>query len=103
MSLPIDGPRERPMSETPTSPPPRGPFKSFGQDYQYAETLQNPFPEVIFAGPANTAHGVAPTSPVSAGGADGASDAPTEHGTLSAHRPAIAGSKGPAMHEDVWV
>ncbi|KAK4039365.1 hypothetical protein C8A01DRAFT_36660 [Parachaetomium inaequale] len=103
MSSPINSPRERPMSEIPTSPHPRGPFKTFGQEYQYAETLQNPFPEVIFAGPANAAHGTAPTSPVSAGGADGTNEPPTDHGTLSSHRPATTGSKEPVMHEDVWV
>ncbi|KAH6628206.1 hypothetical protein F5144DRAFT_622185 [Chaetomium tenue] len=95
--------RERPMSENSASSPSRATFKTFGQEYQYAETLQNPFPEVIFSGPANTAHNAASTSPAAVGGIDGTNDSPADQDAGSSLRFGTPGSKEPAMHEDVWV
>ncbi len=70
---------------------PQKSLKTFGQSYQYAETLQNPFPEVVFSG-------VASTSAVRSG--DGANEASAD----SSIRPGTAGSsKEPVLHEDVWV
>ncbi|KAH6854793.1 hypothetical protein B0I37DRAFT_39668 [Chaetomium sp. MPI-CAGE-AT-0009] len=96
--------RGRPMSEVPASPPNGAPFKTFGQEYQYAETLQNPFPEVIFSGPENTAHTAASTSPAAIGGMDGTNEGPADHETRrSSLRLGTPGSKEPAMPENVWV
>ncbi|KAK4156790.1 hypothetical protein C8A00DRAFT_30340 [Chaetomidium leptoderma] len=94
---PTTDPRERSTSEFPASAPPREPSKTYGQDYQYAETLQNPFPEVILSSAANTGQNGAPTSHI------GAADGANEPDTRSSLRPDTAGSKEPAMHEDIWV
>jgi hypothetical protein len=102
MSSPIADPRERQRSEFSTSAAPRNEFKESGQDYQYAETLQNPFPEVVFSSHTNTAQSTGPTS--RAGGVDGTNEAAHEPDTRSSLRPDTAGSsKEPALHEDVWV
>lgn len=94
MSSTFDGdPRTRPMSEAPRSPPPAA-FKTFGQVYQYAETFQNPYPEVIFSG---NADGTA------TGGINGNNRTPAEPDTRSSIHPGTTGSKEPAMHESVWV
>ncbi|EAQ89524.1 predicted protein [Chaetomium globosum CBS 148.51] len=103
MSSPAADSRGRPMSENSASSPSRATFKTFGQEYQYAETLQNPFPEVIFSGPANTATSAASTSPAAVGGIDGTNDSPADNDTRSSLRFGTPGSKEPAMHEDVWV
>ncbi|KAK4103358.1 hypothetical protein N658DRAFT_422111 [Parathielavia hyrcaniae] len=106
MTTPTD-PREPPMAQLPPSsptPPPREPLKSFGQEYQYAETLQNPYPEVVFTGPSNPARGAASTSPAIAGVGDRTQEASSaSHDAFSSHRPDTAGSKNTALHEDIWV
>lgn len=102
MSSPIVNPRERQMSEIPISAAPRDQFRKSCQDYQYAETLQNPFPEVVFSSPANTAQSTGPTS--QAGGGDGTNETAHDPDTRSSLRPDTAGSsKEPRLHEDVWV
>jgi hypothetical protein len=89
------------MSEIPTPASPHSPLKTYGQDYRYAETLQNPFPEVVVcSSAANTPH-TAPTlvAAVAVGG-DGTT---AEHATRSSHRPDTARSKEPLMPEDIRV
>ncbi|KAK3896891.1 hypothetical protein C8A05DRAFT_39561, partial [Staphylotrichum tortipilum] len=107
MSSPITDSRERAMAENPVSAPPPAAsnetLKPFGQGYQYAETLQNPFPEVIFTGVPN---------PVHPGAGGGGSVVDGDHTTTtttttagSTPRPGTAGStKGmSAFRESVWV
>ncbi|KAK3298678.1 uncharacterized protein B0H64DRAFT_80513 [Chaetomium fimeti] len=95
--------RGRPMSEIPVSSPNGAPFKTFSQEYQYAETLQNPFPEVIFSGPENTAPSAASTSPAAIGGIDGTNESTADPDTRSSLRLGTPGSKEPEMHDNIWV
>lgn len=103
MSSSTTDPTGRPMSQNSASSTSGAPFKTFGQDYQYAETLQNPFPEVIFSGPANATHSAASTSPAAVSGIDGTNESPADHDTRSSLRLGTPGSKEPAMSENVWV
>lgn len=101
MSSPATDPREQPMSEIPNPASPRSPLKTYGQDYRYAETLQNPFPEVVVcSNTANTVHTAPTPAAAVAVGGDGATP---EHDTRSSLRPDTVGSKEPVMPEDIWV
>ncbi len=97
MSSPITDPRERAMAEnTVPAPPPAAHHetpKLFDKDYQYAENLQNPFPEVIFSPVPN---------PVPGDGDHHTTAASTAHSTP---RPGTAGSTKdmPPIREHVWV
>ncbi|KAH6630566.1 hypothetical protein B0J18DRAFT_421553 [Chaetomium sp. MPI-SDFR-AT-0129] len=94
MSSTFDGdPRSRPMSQAPRSPPPAA-FKTFGQVYQYAETFQNPYPEVICSGGADA---------TTTGGINGNNRTPADPDTRSSLHPGTVGSKDLVMHESVWV
>ncbi|AEO54569.1 hypothetical protein MYCTH_2297265 [Thermothelomyces thermophilus ATCC 42464] len=103
-SSPTD-PRGRPMAEPPAVLPPENKPETLGQDHQYAETLQNPFPEVILSPASSTAVGTAPTSPVAVNSVDNANDASTENETRSSlhHQGTISSKEDPVMREDVWV
>lgn len=98
----IAEPSERPVSGLPASASPRrDAFKSYGQDYQYAETWANPLPEIVTFPQADAGQSAAGASQA---GGDAANEATAEHeGAPSSHRPDTAGTKEAAMHEDVWV
>ncbi|KAK4168758.1 hypothetical protein QBC43DRAFT_105965 [Cladorrhinum sp. PSN259] len=121
-SSPIDDPKEeRPVSRgslLPLAAPPKA-FKKYGQDYEYAETWQNPLPELIvsnsYTHPAQV--GVPPAVGPSAAGAAataaaiGSGDGGYDTGSTAAHhdnasshrRSGTVGSKEAAMQESVWV
>ncbi|KAL2198405.1 hypothetical protein P885DRAFT_67593 [Corynascus similis CBS 632.67] len=93
----------RPSVEDPAVCPSDNKFQILDQDFQYAETLQNPLPEVVLSSPASTAYGTTPTSPVALEGVDGPNEAATENDARSSLHPGTAGSKEAVMREDVWV
>ncbi|KAL2016974.1 hypothetical protein VTK56DRAFT_2808 [Thermocarpiscus australiensis] len=96
------GPREPPVSGLPTSAPSsrQEAFKMFGQGYQYAETLQNPLPEMVVSH-ARTSQTNIGVSQFDSGSSsiegNGQHDAPFPH------RSDTVGSKESAMREAVWV
>jgi hypothetical protein len=53
MESPIDDPQRRTAPHISSPPPSHQAFKAYGQDYRYAETLHNPFPEVVCSGPSS--------------------------------------------------
>ncbi|KAL2161010.1 hypothetical protein VTH06DRAFT_8723 [Thermothelomyces fergusii] len=99
------GPRGPPMAEHSAVLPPQDNPETSGQDHQYAETLQNPFPEVIPCPAASTAGGTAAASPAAVSNADDANNAAMENDTRSSlHNQGTIGSKEDrVVPEDVWV
>lgn len=53
MESPIDDPQRRTAPHISSPPPSHQAFKAYGQDYRYAETLHNPFPEAVCSGPSS--------------------------------------------------
>ncbi|KAL2268838.1 hypothetical protein VTJ83DRAFT_3684 [Remersonia thermophila] len=82
-------PEKQPASHISAPPPSRQPFKTYGQNYRYAETFHNPFPEVVCVGPASTpapaAVGVGATADEGISGASAAANTPAaaEHDAQS--------------------
>ncbi|KAL2169419.1 hypothetical protein VTG60DRAFT_6048 [Thermothelomyces hinnuleus] len=93
------------MAEPPAVLPPQKKPETLGQDNQYAETLQNPFPEVMLSPAPSTAGGTAPTSPVAVNSVGNANDASMKNETRSSlhHQGTISSKEDPVMREDVWV
>ncbi|KAL2258663.1 hypothetical protein VTK26DRAFT_7952 [Humicola hyalothermophila] len=93
----IADPRQRPTSLLPNvaSPVHHEAHRTFGQSYQYAETWQNPPPQLLFSGNPDE------TSPPFGGG-DAANETTGDAEAGSAHRPEAPGAKEAVMPEHVW-
>ncbi|KAL1841061.1 hypothetical protein VTJ49DRAFT_7445 [Mycothermus thermophilus] len=111
MESPTHDPEKRPESHIPAPPPSRQPFKTYGQNYRYAETFHNPFPEVICVGPASAPAAVGVDVGVSGGisGAAATANTPTTteydtHSTSFDQDGTSPVSKEAAVREEaVWV
>ncbi|KAL2150186.1 hypothetical protein VTH82DRAFT_7862 [Thermothelomyces myriococcoides] len=99
------GPMSSPMTEHLAVPSPEQKQEMPGQGHEYAETLKNPFPEVMLCLPVSTAEDISPISPAAVDNADNASNASMENDTHSSlhNQGTIASKNDPVMPEDVWV
>ncbi|KAK4187236.1 hypothetical protein QBC35DRAFT_237636 [Podospora australis] len=113
----IAEPRERPLSGLPASltpPPPMAQkeYKAYRQEYQYAETWDNPPPEMVVVNDGRQsrifgATVAAPSSPTPTQNHEGTnSETMTDHTNRASsthHLPYRVDSKEFEMREDVWV